>query len=240
MWTSVDPEASKYLEGELNGGIYSVENLNNYPYSFNNPISYTDKNGKFAWVLVGAVAGASFDIAKQYYGDAKGDWHNINWGEVGVAGVAGGLSGGVGYILETGAITTMLVNGAAGGVIGAGQQAGANYFHGESIEKDVVSSGIDSFFFSFFSSAAGIGLRDSLGYHEPIDIMSLRLQKRLLGLSNAVTYYDLRTFGPELTKLAPILGNVVSNVTSPLLHYSATQERRDDGKGKTRPSSQAP
>ena len=48
-WISVDPALSYYVEGKSNGssgGIYNSVNLNLYHYSANNPVKYSDPDGK--------------------------------------------------------------------------------------------------------------------------------------------------------------------------------------------------
>ena len=54
IWYGVDPlavynpvmETQFYGDGEHNGGVYNLGNLNPYTYCYQNPIAYIDPNGK--------------------------------------------------------------------------------------------------------------------------------------------------------------------------------------------------
>ncbi|MGK4009231.1 RHS repeat-associated core domain-containing protein [Sorangium sp. So ce1036] len=56
VWLSPDPILDQYMRGAPNGGVYSPSNLGLYTYTGNNPVLCIDKDGRFAWVAVAAVA----------------------------------------------------------------------------------------------------------------------------------------------------------------------------------------
>jgi len=44
-WLSPDPILASYMQGDVNGGVFTPRNLGLYSYSWNNPIVLTDSNG---------------------------------------------------------------------------------------------------------------------------------------------------------------------------------------------------
>ncbi|WP_437951376.1 SpvB/TcaC N-terminal domain-containing protein [Sorangium sp. So ce296] len=56
VWLSPDPILDQYMRGAPNGGVYSPSNLWSYTYTGNNPVVCIDKDGRFAWIAVAAVA----------------------------------------------------------------------------------------------------------------------------------------------------------------------------------------
>jgi hypothetical protein len=70
--------------------------INYYQYGMNNPTRNIDPEGKFivgvAGVAVGAVTGAAGNIAAQLIQN-HGNWDCINWRNVGVSSLVGGVSG---------------------------------------------------------------------------------------------------------------------------------------------------
>lgn len=61
LWISTDPALGEYLgqSGKGEGGIYNSANLNLYHYANNNPVKYTDPDGNWVHVVVGAAIGAT-------------------------------------------------------------------------------------------------------------------------------------------------------------------------------------
>jgi RHS repeat-associated protein len=88
----VNDEAKKHNEKLPNGGVYNYISLHSYNYSNNNPVKYSDPDGKIPFMIVtgiiGAVAGAGISIAADV---AAG--RDINWGRAGLAAGAGALAG---------------------------------------------------------------------------------------------------------------------------------------------------
>ena len=101
-WLSADPALGDYVsktsKGE--GGIYNSINLNLYHYSNNNPVKYTDPDGKFAVVpmlIGGAISVAvdyGFQVAGNYMQGKRGSdaWTDVNVGEIAGAFVSGALT----------------------------------------------------------------------------------------------------------------------------------------------------
>src|SRR5262249_42800913 len=99
-----------------------------YAYVGGNPETLNDPTGQCPWCVVGAiagfVAGASIDYGWQVYQNyqhgSANPWTNVNWMQVGGAGVAGGLIG-----LTMGAAATVVGAGAAGAGAAASAEAAA-------------------------------------------------------------------------------------------------------------------
>ena len=77
MWISTDPALGEYLSDSSKGegGVYNHINLNLYHYAGNNPIRYTDPNGK------SAVSAVLFALAVKYVVDnmpSKEEHYNRN------------------------------------------------------------------------------------------------------------------------------------------------------------------
>ncbi len=94
VWQSVDPPLldGRYLDGDLNLGIYNPNNLAAYSYTWNNPVKYTDPDGKIVFLPILAAAWAVVEIGLAVY-DAYdtvktlSDPNNSAWEKT----VAGGL-----------------------------------------------------------------------------------------------------------------------------------------------------
>ena len=71
-------------------------NFNRYVYAMNNPFRYTDENGEFWWVAVGAVIGGAVNLAVNW-NNCSGFWEYFtSFGVGAVAGAVTSLSGGLG------------------------------------------------------------------------------------------------------------------------------------------------
>ena len=125
MWLSTDPALGEYIPaaGKATadeaskqpglGGVFNHVNLNLYHYANNNPVKYTDPDGKIAFCVVtagiGALVGAAYGAYKSYSQNGE-----INWGEVGrdaAIGACIGLTGGA--IAAQAATATALTAGSA-------------------------------------------------------------------------------------------------------------------------------
>lgn len=96
-----DPSIGRFINADDISYIQptDINGLNLYAYCGNNPVMYTDPNGNFvlsltALILIGfgvsAAISAGASIISQ--GIDKG-WDNINWWQVGLDGLIGGISG---------------------------------------------------------------------------------------------------------------------------------------------------
>ncbi|MDF2801268.1 MAG: repeat-associated core domain protein, partial [Anaerocolumna sp.] len=95
-----DPVIGRFLqEDTYNGDPNDPLSLNQYTYCSNNPITYDDPTGHWLHIvagsLFGGVIGAAMDIGSQMLFEQK-SISQINWKSVGVSGVEGAISGGIG------------------------------------------------------------------------------------------------------------------------------------------------
>ena len=89
-WLSTDPALSEYVSGteKGEGGIYHGINFNLYHYANNNPVKYTDPNGEWAHIVVGAAIGAGVGAISAWASGASGR-------EIVAAAVGGAVTGGM-------------------------------------------------------------------------------------------------------------------------------------------------
>lgn len=126
MWISTDPalgeyipkapideEAKKYNQNLPGmGGVFNHINSNLYHYAGNNPVKYTDPDGRFLHIVIGAAIGgtvaAAVSAATQYAKDGKIDRNKVLLAAAGGA-ISGGLAasgvGLVGQVLVNGCIS---------------------------------------------------------------------------------------------------------------------------------------
>ena len=144
MWISTDPALGEYIPaaGKATtdeasklpgvGGLFNHVNHNLYHYAGNNPVRYTDPDGKTATVaftVVGAITGGVSALIQGKELGSKECW----------GGVAGGAASGFAVGLATD--LTVATGGAAAAIIvGAGAVGGAA---GSSIESKVSGEKID-------------------------------------------------------------------------------------------------
>jgi RHS repeat-associated protein len=81
-WTNKDPI------------LFNGRQSNLYVYVNNNPVNFTDPNGKFAWVAAGAVLGAAVNVGATLIANG-GD---VSWRQIGAAAASGAISGAVGAV----------------------------------------------------------------------------------------------------------------------------------------------
>ncbi|WBV61634.1 SpvB/TcaC N-terminal domain-containing protein [Chryseobacterium camelliae] len=118
-----DPLLRRFLNADENiQDIFNTQNYNKYGYVLNNPLMYSDPNGEFVWVVVGAVIGAWVTGAK-----ANGTWNPLKWdygatwGKIAMGAAIGAFSGGVGAAAGSAALAASGVTGGVlGGVIAGG------------------------------------------------------------------------------------------------------------------------
>lgn len=96
-WTTPDPALREKLPNELveihNGVLLSTSP---YAYTYNNPLKYTDPDGKIP-VLVGAIGGAAFDLGLQVttnYLQGK-SLSDISWKQVAISAGLGAAGAGL-------------------------------------------------------------------------------------------------------------------------------------------------
>jgi hypothetical protein len=84
MWLSADPAMGEYVPGApINdevrksnqnlpgmGGVFNYVNLHTYHYAGNNPVKYTDPDGRAAGDLFDTMDEAAYDFAVTYYDDS--------------------------------------------------------------------------------------------------------------------------------------------------------------------------
>lgn len=136
VWQSPDPESSRYLNGEPNGGVYQSVNLAAYTYSANNPIRYGDPTGR-SWsdfwegaksgAIGGAVTTAIAGVGMGVLAVTAPAWVPVATVGVAAAGVAGlAYTGYRAVTAETGAERHRIAGEVFGGVAtGAPMYVGA-------------------------------------------------------------------------------------------------------------------
>jgi len=143
QWLSADPALAEYIPSapvddqakERNqnlpgmGGVYNTVNFQLYHYAGNNPVKYTDPDGKFINVLIGAAIGGA--IGAIGAGISGGNiWAGAAGGAVSgaMAGATGGLSlaaqiGGTALAGTAGYLADRIVSGQPGTLIGIASSA---------------------------------------------------------------------------------------------------------------------
>ncbi len=195
VWQTIDPLA------EIGG----QESFSPYGYVFDNPVKYTDPDGKcptcFAGALIGGIVGGGIAMVE---GKSLQD--------VGIAALGGAVSGaivgsGVGLIASAGvgAIGTVAINGAAGYIAGAAESIvtqGANVLAGKQSEIEsakVVKSAI-------------VGAGSNIVAGKVGDIVAEKISKIVTRITaqkiaSITSKESRRTIRLEIRKTYPSLGN---------------------------------
>ncbi|MFI9816522.1 SpvB/TcaC N-terminal domain-containing protein [Saccharothrix variisporea] len=109
LWQSPDPILESYLDGAPGGGVYQPFNLASYTYSRNNPVKYTDPDGRYvesAWDAISLGIGVASFVQNVREGNG--------WGAALDA---------VGIVADGAALVLPVVPGGAGALIKAGRAA---------------------------------------------------------------------------------------------------------------------
>ncbi|WP_276965404.1 RHS repeat-associated core domain-containing protein [Chryseobacterium sp.] len=122
-----DPLLRRFLNADENiQDPFNTQIYNRYGYVMNNPLIYTDPNGEFAWIVVGAVIGGYLTGVK-----ANGSWNPVKWnwgatwGKIAMGAAVGAFTGGVGAAVGSASLAAAGAYGIQGGLLG-GAIAGAS------------------------------------------------------------------------------------------------------------------
>ena len=144
-----DPMTSTFLsvDNYVQDPTYT-QNFNRYAYCMNNPLKYTDPDGEWAHLVIGALIGGIVNLAT--------NWNSINtfgeglayFGIGATAGVVGAATGGAAAgAMKLGGFVSGAVSGAAGGassgfITGSGNawMQGANF--GQGLKAGAIAGGI--------------------------------------------------------------------------------------------------
>lgn len=219
VWTSPDPMLTQYLRGNGNGGVYVPRNLNSYGYSWNNPVTLTDPDGRMPQALLGALIGFGVELAIQVYTD------NYSLTRLGVATGAGALSGGLSAFIggavvggSAGAIATRVaLNSVGNGAIGAVQEAANQAYTGQPTNDDAIWHAAKiGMLGGFFGSAGGEVVDATVGTaakQAALGGLSAGERNLLDGMAKTTASATRKTAQPTITTVA----DVVSNGTGPLI-----------------------
>ena len=120
-WQSADVEIERYLSGLSRGGVYNSANLNLYAYAYQNPVKYSDPNGK--WV---ETAWDAFNVGLGVVSLVQ----NVREGNYGAAALDA-----VGVVADSVAVVVPIVPGGVGTVIKAARAADAGITAVKAIDK---------------------------------------------------------------------------------------------------------
>jgi RHS repeat-associated protein len=130
LWTSPDPILSDYMRGDTNRGVHLPQNLALYSYSWNNPVTIRDPNGKCPMcitALIGAAIGGAIGggvyLARAAITGGDVTARGLLGATAGgaVSGAVAGLTGGASLVAQVGAGAAA---GVAGGVVSRGIETG--------------------------------------------------------------------------------------------------------------------
>lgn len=167
-----------------------TQNFNRYSYALNNPLKYTDEDGEWIHIVIGAILGGTGNLIANW-SNCKGFWEYFASFTIGaVAGAAVAATGGAaaaaggGFWATAGVIgvgaTGGAVTGATGDII---RQTGENFagidnVDWKSVGISAVAGGVSG------AASAGVGVAMS-GVHIPVTINGTTIESPILSSSIA-------------------------------------------------------
>jgi RHS repeat-associated core domain len=115
-----DPAVGRFLSADpyVQAPDFS-QNFNRYSYAMNNPLKFTDPNGEFLHIIIGAIIGGTVNVIYKACTGQLHSWKDgfVAFGIGAVAGAAGAATGGIAFAAAGGAAGGMggFLAGAAGG-----------------------------------------------------------------------------------------------------------------------------
>jgi RHS repeat-associated protein len=191
------PNLGRFMQSDPLG--FDGGDMNLFRYCGNDPVNGSDPSGEIAPVaavvartlLLNAAVGAGIDLGVQLWAH-DGDWHAVNWREVGISGAVGAVGGGFAFAFEKQIASISLrlaLNGATGAALGAGGQIGVNASSGQPWYKNVLTA-------AAYNGALGVGgaaLSELPAWARAARAArawnAASVEKRALGISNAITSF---------------------------------------------------
>ena len=206
-WLSADPAVSDYIpmapvsdEAKKHneqlpgmGGIFNVVNFHLYHYAGNNPVKYTDPDGKFIGVIIGAAVGTvvsgGCEVFNQIVIQGK-SLDNIDMRTVAIAAAGGAVSGAVAGT-GIGLVGQIVINAGISTVQNVGNQA-LDISEGNQEKFDVASLVVDTAMGAVSGWAGGAGS----GSNKVIDNAVKQLTNKV---SKEIKHNGLSNIGKSLT-----------------------------------------
>ena len=136
-----DPQIGRFLSTDnYVQEPWNSQNFNRYSYCLNNPLKYTDPDGEFIHILIGAAIGGIVNLTVKAVNGQINSWGDgfSAFGIGAAAGAVGAATGGVAFALAGGAAGGAggFIAGAVGGAVGAAfsmpvQSAGNHAYFGD-------------------------------------------------------------------------------------------------------------
>jgi RHS repeat-associated protein len=120
VWMSPDPILASYMRGQVNAGVFAPRNLGLYTYTWNNPMTLRDPDGKTPWAIMDSIPrnfGPQLPAETQAVLDSSS---NRAYAAIGPAVILGPAAGAAVGALTSSALvvgaTELAVGGVAGGL----------------------------------------------------------------------------------------------------------------------------